>query len=499
MVRLHVSAIVNTQIIEPGRTGTVNFFHAMLNRLEVALGSVAAYASPMSTGTRGHARSSTVHQLTTPITTRSRPARPSHQVIVSRTATVSVAVPLFIAAVHWLIVQVTASLAFRYGRSTGDSRPFSRDLPMPPEHSGVAGLLVDPLRNWDGLWYRLVAIEGYNASHKANAAFWPLFPWIMRALSNLTGVTVDVAGYLLANVCFAVALVLLYRLVALDFDVGVARATLWAIALFPTSLFFSAVYTESPFLMLAVGSLYAARRGNWWMAGVVGALAALTRSYGMFLVFPLGILFLQERGFYIRRLIPTGIATALPLAGPAIFSWHLDRMWGDYLAWKHVQEQWNRFSARPWETMRYAFSQSPEGAKIGIKDGADWSWLRELANHPNWSTVTSEPWRKLVANSDTLELVCTLSFFGLALIGIWKLPLYQSVYLLPGLIVPLFEPSSVHVLMSMPRFGLTLFPLFVVIGVLLASRKAISLPLALLSTAGLVLLTIQFSQWYWVS
>jgi hypothetical protein len=211
------------------------------------------------------------------------------------------------------------------------------------------------------------------------------------------------------------------------------------------------------------------------------------------------VLFLQERGFYIRRWIPTGIATALPLLGPAIFSWHLHRMWGDYLAWKHVQEQWNRFSAKPWETMRYAFSQSPEGAKIGIKDGADWSWVRELANHPNWTTITSEPWRKLVANSDTLELVFTLLFFGLALIGIWKLPLYQSVYLLPGLIVPLFEPSSVHVLMSMPRFGLTLFPLFVVIGIMLHGKRALSIPLALLSTAGLVLLTIQFSQWYWVS
>jgi hypothetical protein len=453
----------------------------------------------MSTGARGQIRSIGSNQLTTPISVRSRPARSSRQVVVSREATTSVGFPLFVGAVHWLIVQITASLAFRYGTATGDSRPFSGNLPMPAEHSGIIGVLVDPMRNWDGLWYRLVAVEGYAPRHMANAAFWPLFPWSMRALSNLTGMTPDTAGYLIANASFFVALVLLYRLVALDFNTGVARTTIWAIALFPTSLFFSAVYTESPFLMLTVGSLYAARRGNWWTAGLVGALAALTRSYGVFLVFPLALLFVQERGFYIRRLIPTGLATALPLLGPALFSWHLDRMWGDYLAWKHVQEQWNRFSAQPWETMRYAFSQSPQGAKIGIKDGADWGWIRELVNHPNWATVSSEPWRKYVANSDTLELTFTLLFFGLALIGLWKLPLYQSLYLIPGLIVPLFEPSSVHVLMSMPRFGLTLFPLFVVIGILLAGRRAISIPLALLSTAGLVLLTIQFSQWYWVS
>src|SRR5215208_609459 len=71
------------------------------------------------------------------------------------------------------------------------------------------------------------------------------------------------------------------------------------------------------------------RRGNWWVAGLVGALAALTRSYGVFLVAPLVVLFIQERGFYIRRMIPTGFAVVLPVIGPAIFSWHLDRIWGD--------------------------------------------------------------------------------------------------------------------------------------------------------------------------
>jgi len=369
---------------------------------------------------------------------------------------------------------------------------------MPPMHEGITHVLVDPLRTWDGLWYRLIAIEGYDFA-KANAAFWPLFPWSMRALADLTGMSVDVAGYLIANVCFFVALVLLYRLVSLDFDDRIARATLWAIALFPTAFFFSAVYTESPFLMLLVGSLYAAKRGNWWLAGLVGALAALTRSYGVFLVAPLAVLFTQERGLYLRRMIPTGVAVGLPALGPAIFSWYLDRIGGDPWDWKNVQEQWNRYSAMPWETLRYAFSQSPQGAKIRVRDGADWTWMHVLSDNLSWGTIAGQPWRDQVANSDTLELVCTLGFIGLALIGLWKLPLYMSVYLWPGLIVPLFQPSSVHVLMSMPRFGLTLFPLFVVFGILLAGRKWIAWPLAMLSTVLLILLTIQFSTWYWVS
>jgi len=422
-----------------------------------------------------------------------------------RSATNTLSFPLFVGAVHLVIVQLAASLAYRYGTSNSPSPPYQT---MPPPHDGLANLLVDPLRTWDGLWYRLVALETYAPVDEvarergfgfAKAAFWPLFPWTMRAVSDLTGISTDVAGYVIANVCFFIALILLYKLIELDFDDRIARGTLWALALFPTAFFFSAVYTESPFLMMVVGSLLAARRGNWWLAGAVGALAALTRSYGMFLMLPLAVLFIQDRGFYLRRMFPTGLAVGLPLLGPAIFSWHLDRVWGDPWGWRTVQNQWNRFSAMPWETMEYAFSQSPEGERIGVKDGADWGWISDLFNNLSWSTVTSEPWRKAVADSDTLELVCTLLFFALALVGLWKLPLYQSVYLIPGLAVPLFQPSSVHALMSMPRFGLTLFPLFVVIAILLAGRPVIARPLAVLSTLLLIVFTIQFAHWYWVS
>jgi hypothetical protein len=68
----------------------------------------------------------------------------------------------------------------------------------------------------------------------------------------------------------------------------------------------------------------------------------------------------------------------------------------------------------------------------------------------------------------------------------------------PGLLIPLFSPSEVHALMSMPRFGLTLFPLFVVLAVLLRWRPLAVTALAL-SAALLVLLTAQFAQGSWVS
>ena len=103
-----------------------------------------------------------------------------------------------------------------------------------------------------------------------------------------------------------------------------------------------------------------------------------------------------------------------------------------------------------------------------------------------------------VANSDVLELVLTVFFIVLIIIGFKVLPLYQSLYLVPGILIPLFQPSSVHPLMSIPRFGVVLFPLFIVMAILFR-RRIIYLPLAVISTVLLILLTLQFSSWYWVS
>jgi Gpi18-like mannosyltransferase len=55
----------------------------------------------------------------------------------------------------------------------------------------------------------------------------------------------------------------------------------------PVSFFFSSIYSEALFLPLAIGCIDRARRGRWWQAGALGALAGLTRFIGLMLVIPL--------------------------------------------------------------------------------------------------------------------------------------------------------------------------------------------------------------------
>ncbi|MBA3336420.1 MAG: hypothetical protein H0T49_02520 [Chloroflexia bacterium] len=418
----------------------------------------------------------------------------------------AVTFPLVVGVVHWIIVQLSASLALRFGTARESSPPYKGTLGEPVPLEGLAHVLVEPLRMWDGLWYKLIAEQGYNGTETqtAKAAFWPLFPWLMDGGSRLTGLSVEAAGYIIANLSFLGALMLLYRLVVEDFDRAVARRTLWALALFPTAFFFSAVYTESLFLLLAVGALLAARLGNWWVAGVVGLLAALTRSYGVLLLIPFAVLLIQQYGFVPRRWLSNLnlLAAGLPALGPTLFAFHLRRAGREPDAFITVQEQWFRFSAAPWTTFRCAVSGCEvnlpaAGGNFSVR-GAEWGWIGDLLGNPTLATLTSLEFRDFVAGSDTLELVATLLFIGLAIAGLRLLPLYQSAYLIPGLVIPLFGPSAVHPLMSMPRFGLTLFPLFIVLA-LLIRRPIFVVPVAIGSTLLLVLLTAQFSNWYWVS
>jgi hypothetical protein len=399
--------------------------------------------------------------------------------------------PLAVFAVHWLIVQVAATASRFVGVANSSSPPYGRD---PQPMSGLAAWIVEPLRQWDGLWYVLIAQTGYSGGREsAKAAFWPLFPWLMDMGSRLTGWRPETVGYLIANLSFAVALVLLHRLLRLDFSDRIARRTLLAVAFFPTAFFFQAVYTESLFFVLAVAALLAARLGHWWAAGIAGALAALTRSYGVLLGLPFLFLLWDQCGRDWRGWLPRLPFAALPALGPLAFGWHLQQVQGSWRAFIDVQGQWDRYPAMPWETLRCAIESCGFYAE---PDGASWDRLAALTSNP--ALFVDPAWRVDIGNSGILELICTLLFLGLALLGLWLLPPWQSAFAVPGLLIPLFSPSRVHALMSMPRFGLVLFPLFVVLALTLRPSGLGRIAL-ILSAILMALLTFQFAQWYWVS
>ena len=82
---------------------------------------------------------------------------------------------------------------------------------------------------------------------------------------------------------------LMYRLVRHDETPDVALRSAWFLLIFPTAYFLHIGYTEALFMALVLGSFLAARTERWWLAGVIGGLAALTRINGLVLLLALPV------------------------------------------------------------------------------------------------------------------------------------------------------------------------------------------------------------------
>lgn len=204
------------------------------------------------------------------------------------------------------------------------------------------------LHAWDAREYARIAAQGYTLP--ASAAFWPLLPLLERLAAPLVGGNVALAGFVIANLCALAALALLKRLVAEETgDSALARWVVVLIALSPLAFFLAAGYTESLFLLLATGALYAMRRRRWLLAGVLIAFATLTRGPGILLLVPLTLEAYRRYGPPAIRDWRVAGAFALPIAALGGVALVLSRAYGSPAAAQHAEYAiWGRELDWPW-------------------------------------------------------------------------------------------------------------------------------------------------------
>lgn len=197
----------------------------------------------------------------------------------------------------------------------------------------------------DSGWYLHIADRGYeripfDPTESHNWAFFPLWPLVWRAAATVTGGFL-LTGIVLANLFFFFALLVLHRVaIAFGLDENAADRTVFYVAAFPTSYFFSLPMSESLFLLLTVGSFLAAKRNSWWIASLLAALAASTRVSGLLLLPALLIMQRQTDG----RLKP-GLKTlslALVPLGVVAYMAYLKSITGNALAFLEIQPAWGR-------------------------------------------------------------------------------------------------------------------------------------------------------------
>ncbi|MES9805560.1 hypothetical protein [Streptomyces cinereoruber] len=149
---------------------------------------------------------------------------------------------------------------------------------------------------WDSVWYVRIAEHGYgyetvlpNGDVHSDLAFFPLLPFLERALSAVLPLDAAGAGLLVSWTAGLVAAWGIFKCGAhaLGPRTGVLLAVLWGV--YPTAFVQSMAYTETLFTALAAWSLYAVLRDRWILAGLLCAAAGLTRPTAAALIAALGI------------------------------------------------------------------------------------------------------------------------------------------------------------------------------------------------------------------
>ncbi len=151
--------------------------------------------------------------------------------------------------------------------------------------------IFDLTCRWDCGWYLSIAQHGYSTISPSiqpgatNLAFWPALPFAARWLSDVTGMSIVGSGDILTNIAFILSLILLRKYcLELDLKEHTATFAVFLLAFAPQSYVFSGFYTESFCLLGILGSMYCARRNQWWASGAFAIFTTLSRPTGVFLM-----------------------------------------------------------------------------------------------------------------------------------------------------------------------------------------------------------------------
>ncbi len=362
-----------------------------------------------------------------------------------------------------------------------------------PFHSRIANLLIAPATRWDSTWYLGIAHLGYQRLDQT--VFFPLYPGLVALgsapFANAWAVLI---GILISMACALGALFLLHRLVELEFGAEAARNTVWIVAWLPVAFFLSAVYSESLFLLLTIGSFYAGRLGRWWVAGLIGALAAATRNTGVLLVVPLALLYLYGprqdrepdrpgggwRPLYALRPDLLWVA-AVPL-GLLAYLVYLKLHLGHPLAPFNQQQHWRR-------------SFIPLG---GVPAGI-WDGLKSLvAAVPGGAAAIGAHLSPRAITKHTVELAFLI--LGTVLLRMsWKrLPFAYTALAGLSLALAVSAPTPGDPLRSLPRFTLVLFPLWIALALWATEHRRVRAVVVICAPL-LVLWTYLFVSWTWAA
>ena len=251
--------------------------------------------------------------------------------------------------------------------------PFAAGQADPLMSENLIALYV----RWDSWWYLSLIEGGYSPVEPeatqpgaTNFAFFPVYPLLATAVRGLLGLSPATAGLLVANMAFLGALLLIFeyaRLLGCSQRVGIIAVMLQCFI--PHGFVFSAVYSESTYLLLLVAAMYALRRQHYWTAGLCAALLSATRANGIFFMVFAGAWLLRHQGLQLvlrpwRHPEPLAPIILAPL-GLVAFWWFCFLTTGDAFAQASTAlHGWGWHAGLPWRNLTAHLASADSNARF---------------------------------------------------------------------------------------------------------------------------------------
>lgn len=333
---------------------------------------------------------------------------------------------------------------------------------LQPVVEGWRGMLFGVWQRWDTIYYQTIVEKGYVT--EKSSVFFPLYPLTAKFLSRLTGLGSLESLFAVSTLAYLAVLILLYVLTKEEFGSPIARRATLALAVFPSSFFFLALYPHGLGLALVLLAIWLAQKRRWFGCAIVSWLAGLTHSTAL----PLSLILLAEAVIFIRQnTFPwrwvSLFVVGMPTLGIGLFwAWRIHQGFSPMI--NIITAEFARYPAAPWTNLI--------------------NWIVMLPQHllaPDW-----------LINSIALTLtIASIVWAGKKVSIGWAL--YQAALL----IMVLGLGVSYDPLLSYNRYILAGFPLFLMLG-WWANTPAKRLAGFAMCVLGHYFLVLFFLLWAWV-
>jgi hypothetical protein len=362
-----------------------------------------------------------------------------------------------LSADDWLVVGWVISIKILLFVFGAKSFRILENKPLP----GRLGWL-DIWNRWDSLHYLQVAQFGYNTASVMKAWFYPLFPWCTRLVAYVVSHNYLVSAFIVSGFSSIAAAIFLRRIVQFDHDAGISRWAVWFFLIFPTAYYLHIAYSESLFLALVLGSILAALFGRWWLAGVLGALSWMARPNGIILLPTLAVEALHQ-WVVTRRWNWRWLWIAIVPAGFAVYLLVNWRVTGDPFTFLRMRKKlFAMESSWPW---------------VGIR-----SAIGNLHRTPNQAEIVGAQ-----------ELYFAALGFVCMVVSWFKLRPVHAAWITGNW----FLVTSVTFMESVPRYVLTMYPVFMLFALLSRNRLCTAI-ITVWSLLFLALFSSVFIRGWWV-